>query len=160
MLISGVVSFAILMGFAQNQPTNSAQETLDFMRSPNGTGVVHRVQILTAASFGMIGVSNELVRVSNDNTLSTPIRQSASAALVAYDSSATNSYQEIEAFLTAWPFREKKTPPMTTDTIAVMKRTLEIGSSAFAQLRNYQSDTNLPALYREDIGKAISEILN
>ena len=145
-------------GFAQNTSTNAAQEALDFMRSPQGTAIVHRVQILTFASFGKVSISNELVRVSTNATFSLPIRQFAAETLRTYDNSATNSYQEIESFIMALPFTEE--PPMTTNTIVILKRSLEIGSSAFTQLHSYQSDTNIPILYREYIGMTITNIIN
>lgn len=157
-LVIGVLAFVMAVCFAQNQPTNLAQETLDFMNSPQGTGVVKKVQFLVTASYGKIGVSNELVRVSTDITFAVPIRQFASEALQTYDKSATNTYEEIVAFFKAWTFAEE--PPMTTNTILVMKRSLEIGSSAFVQLQSLQSDTNIPALYRQYIGEAVTNILS
>ena len=144
--------------FAQNVSTNVAQEALDFMRSPQGTGVTHKVQVLMFASRGKTGISNELVRVSNDNTISLPVRQSATEALQTYDRSATNSYQEIETFIQTLPFAGE--PPMTTDTIAVMKRSLEIGSSATVQLQAVLTDTNIPAFYREKLSQAVTNILH
>jgi len=145
-------------GFAQNiPPTNALQESFAFLHSPQGTGTVNKVRILSRACLGKVGVSNELARVSTNVTHSLPIRQFAAEALQTYDRSATNSYQEIEAFVLTFPFTEE--PPMTTNTILVMKRSLEIGSSAFTQLYNVQSDTNIPSLYRESIGNTISNIL-
>ena len=53
-LIASMVMVANI-SFAQNPPTHAAQEALDFMNSPQGTGVVQKVQMLTAASLGMYG---------------------------------------------------------------------------------------------------------
>ena len=144
-------------GLTPNTSTNVAQEALDFMNSPQGTNVIHKAQMLMFASRGKIGISNELVRISNDGTISLPVRQSATQALQMYDSSATNSYQEIETFLLTLPFTGE--PPMTTDTIAVMKRSLEIGSSAVVQLQAMSSDTNLPAFYREKMNHFVTNML-
>jgi hypothetical protein len=144
-------------GFAQTLSTNALQESFDFLHSPQGTETVNKVRILSRACLGKVGVSNELVRVSTNTTYSLLIRQFAAEALATYDRSATNSYQEIEAFILTFPFMEE--PPMTTNTISVMKRSLEIGSSAFSQFYNIQSDTNLPVLYRKSIGNTISNIL-
>ena len=127
------------------------------MKSPQGTNVNHKVQMLMFASRGKIGVSNELVRISNDNAIPLPIRQSATQALQTYDSSATNSYHEIESFLLTLPFTGE--PPMTTDTIVVMKRSLEIGSSAIVQLQIMSSDTNLPVFYREKMNQFVANML-
>jgi len=144
-------------GFAQNVSTNVAQEALDFMQSPQGTNVGHKVQILMFASRGKIGISNELVRVANDNAISLPIRQAATEALQTYDSSATNSFSEIETFIRTLPFTGE--PPMTTGTIAVMKRSLEIGSSATVQLHAVLSDTNIPSFYREKLNQVVTNML-
>jgi len=159
MLITSVVMFTNV-SFAQNPPPSPAQETLDFMNSTEGTGVVHKVQMLMAASFGMFGISNELVRVSNDNAIDIQTRQFATTALLTYDSSATNTYEEVVAFLTTWPFAEETPPPMTTDTIIIMKRGLEIGSSGYVLLQNTLSNTNYPVFYREQMSQIVSNTVN
>ncbi len=159
MLIASVAMFANV-SFAQTQPPNPAQEVVDFMSSPQGSGVVHKVQILLSASLGKIGISNELERVAGDITLDLPVRQFAQSALLTYDSSATNTYDEIVAFCTTWPFREETPPLITIDTITVMKRGLEIGSSGFAQLNNTLSDTNYPVLYREQVSRIITNYVH
>jgi len=144
-----------LKGFSQNVSTNDALDALSFMNSPQGTGVVNKAQILLGASTAKFAFSNELVRISNNSAIALPVRQSATDALQTYDKSATNTYQEIEAFVKAWPFIEED-PPMTTDTVVVYKRTLEIGSSAFFQLQGFLSDTNIPSFYRETVDKSFS----
>ena len=108
----------------------------------------------------MMGISNELVRVSADNTIEISIRQFAMNALLTYDTSATNTYEEVVAFLNAWPFGDETPPPMTTDTIIVMKRGLEIGSSGFALLQSILNNTNYPVFYREQMSQIISNAVN
>jgi len=158
-LIASAAMFAN-MCFAQTPPTNPGQETVDFMNTPLGTGVVQKVQILMAASFGMLGISNELVRVSDDNTIDLPTRQFAQNALLTYDRSATNTYEEVVAFLSTWPFGEETPPPMTVDTIIVMKRGLEIGSSGFVLLHNTLSNTNYPVFYREQMSQLFTNVVD
>ena len=156
-----IVSSAMLanMSFAQNPPTNAAQEALDFMNSPQGSNVVNKVQLLLSASLGKIGISNELERISADNNITPPIRQFAKEALLTYDNSATNTYDEVVAFLTAWPFKDETPPPMITNTILVMKRGLEIGSSGFVHLENILTNTNYPTFYREQTGQLVTNLV-
>jgi len=156
-----VVCFTLLssMGFAQGIPSSPAQEALDFMNSPQGTGVVNKAQMLIKTSYTKIAFSNELMRVSTNTTFALPIRQFALDALQTYDSSATNTYQEIEAFVQTWPFSTEE-PPMTMDTITVMKRGLEIGSSAYVHLQGFLSDTNIPALVRGDFARLTTNLFH
>ena len=157
-----ITSAAIIanINFAQTPPPNPAQESLDFLNSPQGTNVNNKVQILFATSIGKIAISNELERVSIDMTLALPVRQSAQEALLTYDSSGTNTFEEIMAFRIAWPFGEETPPPMTTDSIVVMKRGLEICSSGFVQLENVLSDTNYPAWYRGYWSQLLTNTVN
>ena len=150
---------ASVTGYAQTPSTNEIQEAFNFINSPQGTGVVNKVRILTRACLGQVGFSNELARVSTNTTFALPIRQLAQETLQTYDKSATNSYLEIETFVSTWPFSPNEDPPMTTNAILVYKRLLEIGSSAFVHFYNIQNDTNFPSLYRETIGNTISNIL-
>ena len=159
MLITNVVIIANI-NFAQTPPPNPAQESLDFLTSPQGTNVNNKVQILFATSLGKIAISNELERVSIDMNLALPVRQSAQEALLTYDSSGTNTFEEIMAFRIAWPFGEETPPPMTTDTIVVMKRGLEICYSGFVQLENILSNTNYPALYRKQWNQLLTNAVN
>ena len=159
MLIASAAMF-VNMSFAQTPPSNPAQEALDFLMSPEGTNVNSKVQILFATSLGKIGISNELVRVSADTTLALLVRQSAQEALLTYDISGTNTYEEVVAFCTTWPFIDITPPPMTTNTIIVMKRGLEIGSSGFALLENMLSNTNYPAWYREHWNQQLTNMVN
>ena len=159
MLVGCVVVLAMAISLAQNTPPNPAQETLDFINSPQGTGVVNKVQMLMKVSYAKVVFSNELVHASANTTLSPPVRQFALDALQTYDKSATNTYQEIEMYIATWPFLPDTEPAMTTDTILTLKRGIELGSSAFVQLQSVLSDTNIPALYREKMGQLASNLL-
>ena len=99
--IALIVCTALLAikGLSQSISTNDALDALSFMSSPQGTGVVNKAQILLGASTAKIAFSNELVRISNNNVIALPVRQSATEALQTYDKSATNTYQEIEMFV-------------------------------------------------------------
>jgi len=158
-LLANTMMFACI-SFAQNPPTSPVQEALDFLNSPEGTNVNRKVHVLMSASFGKIGISNELTRVSADISIALPVRQFAQEALLTYDSSATNTYEEVVAFVTAWPFTEVAPPLMTTNTIIVMKRGLEIGSSGFVHLENMLNNTNYPALYRAQMGQLVTNGVN
>jgi len=159
--IALIVCTALLAikGLSQSISTNDALDALSFMNSPHGTGVVNKAQMLIKTSHTKIVFSNELVRVSTDITIAPPVRQFALEALQTYDSSATNTYQEIEVFVQTWPFTTEE-PPMTTDTIVVMKRGLEVGSSAYVHLQGFLSDTNIPALVRGDFGRLATNLLH
>ena len=145
---------------AQTPPTNEYQEVLDFMKSPQGTNVTHKAQMLVRMSYATLVFSNELTHISTNSTIALPIRQLALEALQAYDNSATNSYQEIETFMTAWPFRDETPPPMTTNTILLMKRSLEISASASVHLQTFLSDTNVPSWYRNQTGQLYSNLIH
>jgi len=157
-----VISMAVLakvVCFAQNQPPNPAQDALDFMNSPQGTNAANKAQLLIRVSAAKIAFSNELVRVSADTTLALPIRQSATDALQTYDKSATNTFQEIETYVATWPFTVQE-PPMTTDTILVLKRGLEIGDSGLVHLKSFLCDTNLPSFYREKLSQVVTNMFH
>ena len=158
LIASAVISANI--NFAQTPPPNPAQESLDFLNSPQGTNVNSKVQILFTTSLGKIAISNELEKISIDMTLALPLRQSAQEALLTYDSSATNTFEDVLAFCTAWPFREETPPLMTKETILVMKQGLEIGSSGFVLLENILSDTNYPAWYRGYWNQLLTNAVN
>ena len=148
------------MNFAQNPLSDPFQEVLDFMNSPQGTVVTQKSQTLMVASFGMLAISNELVRVTSDDTIDLQTRQFAQEALLTHDRSSTNTYDEVLLFFTAWPFTNGTPPPMTTNTIQVMKRSLEIGASANVLLYNFLCDTNVPSWYREQTGILFTNLLN
>ena len=158
MLITSVAMLANT-NFAQDSLPDSIQEILDYMNSPQGVVVTKKSQMLMGASLGVFTISNELVKISVDTTLALPVRQFAQEALLTYDHSATNSYEEIVGFFTTWPFKDETPPPMTTNTIQVMKRSLEIGSSANVHLYNFLCDTNIPSWYREQTGILYTNIL-
>ena len=124
-------------------------------RGDNITNVVHTV--IKSAFMGK-AASNELVRISQDNTIDVTIRQSAENAIQNHDHAGTNSYVEISAFLTNWTITAE--PPMTTDTIAVMKKSMELGVSALGQLQSYVSDTNTPLYLKEVAERMLTNIVH
>jgi len=176
MTIACVTLLAVAVCFAQFTTTDPIQEALDFINSPQGAGPVqekifflnspqgaearNKARKLEAICLGKIAMSNELVRTSTNSTIAVPIRQFATEALQTYDNSATNTYGEIVAFINTWPFRDGTPPPMTTNTIVVMKRGLEIGSSGFIHMQSFLNDTNIPAWYREETGKSFSNAVH
>jgi hypothetical protein len=125
-----------------------------FPANGNVTNAVHTV--IKVAYMGK-AVSNELVRISQDGTITTDIRQFAVNVLANHDHSGTNSYDEIAAFVTNWTMTAE--PPMTTNTIAVMGKSLELGKSAFNRLQGYASDTNTPPYLREMAGRMVTNII-
>lgn len=125
--------------------------------SPAYGDVTNAVHTVTKVAFMGKAVSNELVRISQDGTIGTDIRQLAVSVLENHDHSGTNSYDEIATFVTNWTMTAE--PPMTTNTIVVMKTSLELGISAFNQLQGYASDTNTPPYLREVAGRMVTNII-
>ncbi len=119
----------------------------------NITNAVHMV--MKVAFMGK-AVSNELVRISQDDGISGDIRQLAADTLQNHDSSGTNTYEEIESFVTNWTMTNS--PAMTSNTIAVMKESLELGISALGQLGCYASDTNTPPYLRNIAGRMVTNL--
>jgi len=107
-----------------------------------GDTVTNAVHTVIKAAFMGKAASNELVRISQDGGIDAAVRQSAADAIQNHDRAGTNTYTEISAFLTNWTIAAE--PPMTADTIAVMKKSLELGVSALGQLQSHVSDTNTP----------------
>lgn len=119
--------------------------------------VTNAVHTVIKVAFMGKAVSNELVRISQDGTIGADIRQLAANVLENHDHSGTNSYDEIAAFVTNWTMTAE--PPMTTNTISVMRKSLELGVSAFNQLQGYVSDTNTPPYLREVAGQMVTNII-
>jgi hypothetical protein len=118
----------------------------------------NKVRILAKAALGGIAVSNELIKISATTSASLEIRQLAMDALQNHNSLATNSYLQIESFINGWSIHEE--PPLTQDTITVMRTVLEIGDSAFSQLQAYSGDTNKPPELRRFSGTVVTNIIN
>ena len=96
-------------------------------------------------------VSSELRRISSDTTITPDLRQLASDAIDHHDRSATNSYEELRLFIATWTITDA--PPITPDTISLMKRSLEYGESASRQLHDYSVNTNIPQAFRDTAAK-------
>lgn len=118
--------------------------------------ITNSVHMVMKVAFMGKAVSNELVRISQDEGLSSDIRQLASDALQNHDRSGTNSYDEIESFVTNWTMTNE--PAMTSNTISVMKGSLELGISALGQLEDYASDTNTPPYLRDVAGRMATKL--
>jgi len=135
-------AFVIIMGFA--------------VLTRGEENITNSVQMVIKVAFMGKAVSNELVRISQDEGISSNIRQLASDALQNHDTSGTNTYEEIESFVTNWTMTNE--PAMTSNTIAVMKDSLELGISAFGQLADYASDTNTPLYLRSIAGQMVTNL--
>lgn len=161
-LVVCMAVLAVAIGLAQNAATAGFEDVLGFLNSPQGAAAAKRAQMLVRTSYAKQAFSNELARISGDTSLASAIRLSATEALQTYDTSATNSYQEIEAFVEAWPFRDEASAaaPVTLVTVGVMKRSLEIGSSATVHLQAFLCDTNIPAFYRTQVELLYSNMLH
>ena len=118
------------------------------------TNAVHTV--IKAAFMGK-AASNELARISQDGAIDAKVRQFAENAIQNHDRAGTNSYNEISAFLTNWTITNE--PPMTTNTIVIMKKSLELGVSALGQLQHYVSDTNTPPHLKDVAGRMLTNIV-
>jgi len=141
-MISKGTVFLALLGFA--------------VLSQGEENITNAVQMVMKVAFMGKAVSNELVRISQDQGLSSDIRQLASDALLNHDSSGTNTYEEIVSFVTSWTMTNE--PAMTSNTITVMKASLELGVSAFGQLQAYASDTNTPLYLRDIAGRMVTNL--
>jgi len=119
------------------------------------TNAVHTV--IKAAFMGK-AASNELVRISHDGAIDAKIRQFAENTIQNHDRAGTNSYNEISAFLTNWTMTTE--PPMTTNTIVVMKKSLELGVSAWGQLQYYVADTNTPPYLKDVAERMLTNIVH
>ena len=118
--------------------------------------ITNVVQMVMKVAFMGKAVSNELIRISQDDGISSDIRQLASDALQNHDRAGTNTYEEIESFVTNWTMTNE--PAMTSNTIAVMKESLELGISALGQLEDYASDTNTPEYLQDLAGRMVTNL--
>lgn len=118
--------------------------------------ITNAVHVVMKVAFMAKAVSNELVTISQSESISSDIRQMASDALQNYDHSGTNTYDELESFVMNWTMTNE--PAMNSNTIFVMRKSLEFGISALGQLECYASDTNTPPYLRSVAGQMVTNL--
>ena len=118
--------------------------------------ITNTVHVLMKSAFMGHAVSNELVRISQDAGVPLDIRQLATGVLQNHDASGTNTFEQIDGFIGDWTMTNE--PSMTSNTIAVMEESLELGISALVQLQTYASDTNTPAHLRAVAGQMVTNL--
>ena len=101
--------------------------------------------LLKVASMGQV-VTTELSALSTNQVIPETVRFAAKDALRTHDRSATNSFQTLDMFIRGWTITNE--PPRNAETIALMKRTMELGYSATRQLEAFVADTNRPPQIR------------
>lgn len=123
---------------------------------PADAGKQDVLQTLAKVAFMGQAVSNELTRISSAETIPTELRRLASNAVRHHDNAATNSYEQLNAFITTWTITNE--PPVSSSTILLMKRTLEYSKSAVVQLDALTQNTNYPAPYRDAAARILSTV--
>jgi hypothetical protein len=99
-------------------------------------------------------VSGELKKISSDSNISDDLRQLATQAVDHHDNAGTNSYEQLKLFISTWTITNE--PPVSSNTVLLMKRILEYGASAKVQLEAFSLNTNTPVAYRESASRILS----
>jgi hypothetical protein len=104
-------------------------------------------QTLCKLSFMGQRAAAELSMISTNQATTEDVRAAAKTALRHHDTSGTNSYHTLAAFIRGWTVTNE--PPLNIETIGLMKQSMDLGHSATKQLEAFAADTNRPAPFRD-----------
>lgn len=113
-------------------------------------------QTLCKLSFMGQRAAAELSMISTNQATTKDVRAAAKAALRHHDTSGTNTYQSLTAFIRGWTVTNE--PPLNIETIGLMKQSMELGHSAKKQLEAFAADTNRPVPFRDAAAKFLTTL--
>ncbi len=98
------------------------------------------LQTLCKVAHMGVAVARELESISTNSAITPDLRAFAAASLKNHNSSGTNTYGQLDAFVKTWAMTNA--PTMTSNTIQTMKTVLEYGDSGMFLLKEFSQNTN------------------